>query len=192
MNVLQYRFPGAQRGLVMISALLLLLVATILAVSMFRSFGTQEKIAGNLREKERAMHAAVTAQQYAEWWLSSGAATTEGVCNSQVDSTAAQVCTNLPANVTSADWPVGFMYSPPDPGTGSGAHMDVSSTTIGAGTYFKQPMFYITDLTPPGAVGKKIFQIDAIGFGGTADAVAVVESTYQESSDGHCPDPVIC
>ena len=36
---------------------------------MFRSFGTQEKIAGNLREKERALHAAESAQQYGEWWL---------------------------------------------------------------------------------------------------------------------------
>ena len=190
MNARQYRFPSAQRGLVMISALLLLLVATILAVSMFRSFGTQEKIAGNLREKQRALHAAVTAQQYAEWWLSSGSATTEGVCTPPVvDSTVGEVCTNLPANVTSANWTVGVTYSPPDPTTG--LNMNVN-TTIGAGTYISKPMFYITDLSPPGAVGRKVFQIDAIGFGGTADAVAVVESTYQESSNGHCPDPVIC
>jgi type IV pilus assembly protein PilX len=189
MNVRQYRFPAGERGLVMVSALLLLLVATILAVSMFRSFGTQEKIAGNLREKQRAMHAAETAQQYAEWWLSTGSATTEGVCNSIVDSTAGQVCTNLPANVMNANWGAGVTYLPPDPTTG--LNMNVS-TTIGAGTYSSKPMFYITDLSPPGAVGRKVFQIDAIGFGGTADAVAIVESTYEESSHELCKDPVIC
>ena len=59
----------AQRGMVLISSLLLLIIITILALSMFRSLSTQEKIAGNVREKERALHAAVSAQQYAEWWL---------------------------------------------------------------------------------------------------------------------------
>ena len=62
MKMQQYHTPRSHRGIVMITALLLLLVATILGATMFRSFGTQEKIAGNLREKERALHAAVTAQ----------------------------------------------------------------------------------------------------------------------------------
>jgi len=39
-------------GVALISSLLLLLIITILALSMFRSFGTQERIAGNLREKD--------------------------------------------------------------------------------------------------------------------------------------------
>ena len=58
--------------MVLISSLLLLLVVTILAVAIFRSYGVEEKIAGNQREKQRALHAAESAQQYAEWWLSSG------------------------------------------------------------------------------------------------------------------------
>src|SRR5712675_1995916 len=63
---------SAQRGVALISSLLLLIIITILALSMFRSFGTQEKIAGNLREKDRALHAAASAQQYGEWWLIQG------------------------------------------------------------------------------------------------------------------------
>ena len=43
-----------QRGMVLVTSLLLLVVVTLLAVSMFRSFGLDEKIAGNLREKQRA------------------------------------------------------------------------------------------------------------------------------------------
>jgi len=61
--------PRSQRGVVLISSLLLLLVVTIMALSMFRSFGMQEKIAGNVREKQRALQSANSAQQYAEWWL---------------------------------------------------------------------------------------------------------------------------
>jgi type IV pilus assembly protein PilX len=63
---------AAERGMVLISSLLLLLVVTILAVAIFRNYGMEEKIAGNTREKQRALHAAESAQQYAEWWLSSG------------------------------------------------------------------------------------------------------------------------
>ena len=62
----------------LVTSLLLLVIITILALSMFRSFGTQEKIAGNLREKERALHAAASAQQYAEWWLLQGSNTATG------------------------------------------------------------------------------------------------------------------
>jgi len=48
-------WPAVQRGVALISSLLLLIIITILRFSMFRSFGTQEKIAGNLREKRRAL-----------------------------------------------------------------------------------------------------------------------------------------
>src|ERR1700692_2073183 len=59
-----------QHGMALISGLLLLVVVTILAISMFRSFGIQARIAGNTREKQRALHAAEGAQAYAEWFLS--------------------------------------------------------------------------------------------------------------------------
>ena len=59
-----------QRGVVLVTSLLLLVVVTIIALSMFRSFGIQEKIAGNMREKQRALQAAISAEQNAENWLS--------------------------------------------------------------------------------------------------------------------------
>src|SRR6202167_3765108 len=99
MIILHRRPQGAQRGMVLISSLLLLLVVTILALAIFRNSGVEEKIAGNEREKERALHAAESAQQYAEWWLSSGlGSTTPIVCNSVVLVTApasGQVCANI-------------------------------------------------------------------------------------------------
>jgi type IV pilus assembly protein PilX len=191
MNMHQHSPPASQRGIVMIAALLLLVVATILATTMFRSFGTQEKIAGNLREKERALHAAVTAQQYAEWWLQTGNAPAKGTCNSFVDSTAGQVCSNVLALNVITDpnsWPGGVTYVPPDPSSSTSSNMNVTQT-IGPGTYYSKPTFYIADLGP-GASGE-IYQIDATGVGGTADAIAVVESTYVLTSSGHCADPLL-
>ena len=39
--------PPEQRGVVLISALLLLIVMTLIAIGMFHGFGIQELIAGN-------------------------------------------------------------------------------------------------------------------------------------------------
>src|SRR5580692_10607768 len=91
-----YRARCAQRGVVLISSLLLLLVVTIIALSMFRSFGIQEKIAGNMREKQRALQAAVSVQQFAENWLSQNATAVPVVCNSLLNGKIGQgqICSN--------------------------------------------------------------------------------------------------
>ena len=96
------RLKSMQRGMVLVSSLLLLVVVTILAIGMFRTFGLDEKIAGNTRDKQRALQAAVSAQQYAEWWLSTGADVSNTNCTGMVTApTAVQVCLNpLPTAVT--------------------------------------------------------------------------------------------
>jgi len=176
--------PAArQRGVVLVVALLLLVVSTILSVSMFRSFGLQEKIAGNIREKERALHAATTAQQYAEFWLSQGtnAQTVPATCNTLLNANLlqGQICSNvlktaLPGFVANPDWQlggadVGVLYTPQS--------MNVS-TTADTGTYYETPRFYISFLGPSADGTGNVFQIDSRGYGGTANAVSIVESTY--------------
>lgn len=183
----------AQRGMVLISSLLLLLVVTIMALAIFRNSGIEEKIAGNQREKGRALHAAESAQQYAEWWLSSGlGATTPIICNSLVAVTtpaSGQVCANtLPSIVPNGNvaanlpWqvggaPVGVTYAPPN--------MQFNQAG-GVNNYFQTPVFYISylGLTADSTTSnyKLLYQVDAAGFGGSANAVAVVESTYYVTS----------
>jgi type IV pilus assembly protein PilX len=171
----------AQRGFVMVTSLLLLVVVTIIAISMFRSFGIQEKITGNMREKHRALHAAESAQQYAEWWLTSGENINQVFnCNAlqNANLNQGQVCLNsLPtvvADVTAVPWQiagadVGVDYTPPT--------MNVTATSA-VGTYFQTPRFYISLLGASASGQGTVYQIDAVGYGGTANAVAVVESTY--------------
>lgn len=163
-----------QRGMVLVSSLLLLLVVTMIAITMFHSFGTQERIASNVREKQRALHAAESAQQYAEWWLSMGNGTTPITCGAAVTAPAGQICDTKLADPTNVPWvaggaETGVIYTPPG--------MNVS-TTVAAGTYYKAPGFYIAQvgLSPDGKT--TIYQIDAVGYGARPDAVAVVESTY--------------
>lgn len=172
-----------QRGMALITGMLLLLVVTVIAVTMFRSFGEEEQIAGNVREKQRAFNAAVSAQQYAEWWLVNGTLPGSATCNGLVNSDTGQVCTNT-INFTQAPWTIGIKYIP---------FSQTETTTYGTsnqpsqGSYYMAPLYYITDLGPAtdaksGNSGE-LYQVDAEGFGGTSNAVAVVESTYLVSTN---------
>jgi type IV pilus assembly protein PilX len=165
-----------ERGMALVSALLLLLVVTILGVGMFRSFGLQERIAGNTRERERATHAAETAQTYAEWWLSSnnGANASPGVdCSTLTSLAVPTICTNVLTNVSTTPWTISAAYQPPN--------MTIAAAgTIGA--YVSAPQYYISFLAghydPTGGTQTNAYQIDGMSYGGNTSSVAVVESTY--------------
>jgi len=179
----------AQRGMVMITSLLLLVVVTIIALSMFRSFGIQEKIAGNMREKQRALQAAVSAQQYAENWLSGNASAVPVTCSNLLNANTGQgqICSNKLSvavpDITSPPWKIGGVdigvkYLPP--GMSVSTSTSVSQASLANPTYFDIPRFYISYLGPsadPNIPGE-IYQVDAIAYGGSSSTAAVVESTY--------------
>ena len=175
-----------ERGMALISSLLLLLIITILALSMFRSFSSQEKIAGNLREKERALHAAESVQQYAEWWLTqpTAAATQPVTCAAgpalNANAGLGQVCTtqtslaNLGLPVTAVPWNVSYVqYSP------AGMTTPLQAGNNNDPPYAWTPGFYIVDLGVAADAQGEAYQIDAFSSGGTTGTVAVVESTYE-------------
>jgi type IV pilus assembly protein PilX len=178
---------SGQRGIVLISSLLLLMIVTIFAISMFRSFGIQERIAGNTRDKERARAAAMTALQYAEWWLTQSNYLNAGNCvPGLLNANANQglVCLKntglnvFVADVTVVPWTngaaeIGTVYTPPNMNTTNAANPDY---------YFRAPRFYITFIGyfdhAVGGCGN-LYQIDAWGNGSSSNTVAVVESTFQ-------------
>ena len=45
--------------------------------------------------------------------------------------------------------------------------------------YFATPVFYIADVGVAADGQGEAYQVDAVGYGGSANAVAVVESTYE-------------
>jgi len=182
----------------MVSSLLLLLVVTILALSIFRSFGLQERIAGNTRDKQRALQAAISTQQYAEQWIinysNAPTAVNAGIASSAAihgtasiiyaSTSGGQICSNtLPSllgsytNITQVPvpWTAGVYYVPPGLNVGSASSQ--SSTDV----YPQTPIFYITDLGPVassnGSSGE-VYQVDAYSSGTSANTVAVVESTF--------------
>jgi type IV pilus assembly protein PilX len=174
--------PLRQRGVALVTSLLLLLIITILAVSMFRSFGTQEKIAGNVREKERALHASESAQQYAEWWLLQNNNTAIGASQCAAGSQAAsptqgQICNQTPQqagmNLIVVPWVTQITYTP--------QNMVLVGQPAVAGNppYFNTPAFYIADRGVAADGAGEAYQIDAYGYGSAANTVAVVESVYE-------------
>jgi type IV pilus assembly protein PilX len=174
------RHPKRQRGLVLVTSLLMLVLVTILAIGMFRSFGVDEKIAGNMREKQRALNAAETAEQFAESYLSSGTVAAATACTGPVNSNVGQVCSSTlqaqgfdPAVL---NWPAQVNYIP----------ATMALPTSGVGSYYKNPAYYIGFITSTNnaATGftTSFYQIDAVGYGGSSNTAAVVEATYQISS----------
>ncbi|MFZ1099744.1 MAG: PilX N-terminal domain-containing pilus assembly protein [Steroidobacteraceae bacterium] len=187
------RGPHAARGIALVTSLLLLLIITLLALSMFRSFGIQGRIAGNTREKQRALLAAEAAQQYAEFWLSAGlgSTTSDTVCSTTANNLLnanlgqGQICSNALASVTTVPWSVGgqqvgVQYNP-------GLALTIEAAGAAVGSYAQIPVFYIADLgTSATDTGSEVYQIDAVGYGGNANTVAVVESTYEVGSGVTC------
>ncbi|MDP9010031.1 MAG: PilX N-terminal domain-containing pilus assembly protein [Pseudomonadota bacterium] len=175
-----------QRGIALITAMLLLIVVTIMALSMFRSYGTQERLAGNTRDKQRAINAAVSAQQFAESLLASGAAPATGTCPAGLlpSSTNGEVCNAVLPDFSKVPWTAGNTYTQFTSNQING----VSNVTSAVGTadsagqsasYVQAPAFYITDLGPnAGSPPGEVYQVDALGYGGSANTVAVVESTF--------------
>jgi type IV pilus assembly protein PilX len=179
---------GTQRGMALLTSLLLLMVITLMAIAMFRSLGSQEKIAGNLREKDRALHSAEAAQQYGEWWLLQGnnvaigdVACAAGVLNANLNSSIGEICAvgqnaqamfgdlTLPAN-----WTTRTEYLPQG--------MSVTAGVPGANgdiAYAKVPAFYISDLGLAADGAGEAYQVAAYGFGGAIGTIAVVESVYE-------------
>jgi type IV pilus assembly protein PilX len=178
------KLAAPQRGVALVVSLLLLMIITILALSLFRSFGTQEKIAGNVREKDRALHAAESAQQFAEWWLVFGTGNLgavscpAGVFNAITDG--AQVCNLTPQQawgvpaVTAVPWATYWSLLP--------FGMSVTPGVNGANgdpPYAAPPAFYIAYVGVAADGAGAAYQIDSYGYGGSTASVAVVESTYE-------------
>jgi type IV pilus assembly protein PilX len=188
-----------QTGMVLITTLLLLVIVTLLALSMFRGMGLETRIAGNTLEKQRALQAATSAQQYAEQWLVLNVTPFSAVdCSSNpaVTTTTPTVCSNILSNsvasVTSVPWTinatqVGYPYNP----TNSSGQSDFQiSSSGGVDTFQAAPVFYISQLGQDATFSNGIdYRIDAWSYAGAQSTVAVVESTYRIRFISKAPGP---
>ncbi|WP_198085359.1 PilX N-terminal domain-containing pilus assembly protein [Variovorax sp. E3] len=171
---------STEQGFVLIVAMLFLIVLTVLSVSMFRSFNLQERIAGNTREKERALEAAQSALQYGEWWLGQGNGSTGANCSGVLNANTLsqmQVCSNMLTAPTTLPWSARADYLPPNMTVATGGGIAASGDI----NYNAKPGLSIgyLGLSPDGK--SLLYQVSAFGYGGSTTAAAVVQSTYQVS-----------
>lgn len=167
-----------QQGFVLFTVLVFLVILSLLGVSMFNGFIQDQKVAGNLREKTRALDAAQTAIDYVENWMTTPANVYRGdwingvPCNSSNQTGATLViCSNALDAPTTLPWPSANAFTP--------NQMTLSSSG-GSNTYASNPSVYVQYLgTTGGASGVALYQVTASAQGGNATAASVVRSVFQ-------------
>jgi type IV pilus assembly protein PilX len=172
--------PTRERGYILVTGLLFLVVLTLLGIALFRATGLMERISANTRDKERSFEAAQSALQYAEWWIAAGNGGSGGPCTAGLvnGNTYANVnvCSNALATPAATPWANGYTYVPTNLTVVAGGGMvGGSSKDV---NYSAAPTFYIERLgTPDGKT--QLYQVTAAGFGGITNTTTVVRSTYQ-------------
>jgi type IV pilus assembly protein PilX len=178
-----------QRGFILVTGLLFLVVMTMLALAMFRSTGLMDRISANTRDKQRSFEAAQSALQYAEWWLNNNdPGTTTAACTTLASGDTVaniHVCsTALQSDfLTASTWTGGFTYTPPNlavPSSGDGTGGQVtSSDTASDVIYYRLPGFYVEYVGVSSTKGGNVYRITAYGYGGDANTKSIVRSMYR-------------
>ena len=189
------RAPQAQRGVVLVVALIFLLLITILAISASGTSLLQMRLAGGLRSSQMADFGAESAARGAEWRL--------------------WTASNVSPMACTTNGPICYMYDAATPNTvvdgfrNAPGWIDAGSTKYSAGTMTtestdktfkltKDPVYLIEDLgvelipglgsqhesgqTAPGtgntSVDSHIYRITARSTGANDNTVRVLETTF--------------
>lgn len=175
------------RGIALVSAMLILVMLTLLALAMFRGFGLQQKIAGNVLEKSRAFEAAQSALQYGEFWLASNPTALTGVpCTSTITIASdadMRVCdTALATPADPASWGGGSTYTPAGMQVQAGGGAIVNGNSNADINYASSPALHIAylGLGPNGT--DALYEVTGVGYGGSKTSAAVVQSVVRQTA----------
>ena len=188
--------PHAQRGAVLVVALIFLILLTILAISASGRSLLQERMAGGLHNAQQAEMSAQTALRGAEWWLwirSVSNPTTPFSCGTGIFTD----CYTTPTtDVVNFRTKQGWVTTGATEYEGYAGSVDYTSASKGGLAH--NPWYIIEDLGPvsfpgggamhestqddpsaPGSgVRKHIYRITARATGGSANTVRVQGSTF--------------
>lgn len=178
---------ASESGYILVVSLVVMLLMAIIALSLLGSNTIQELIAGNLSEKTRALQSANSALNYAESWVAQNpsagipctagtTSTTPVICNvtSPAPGTLNPNDLTLPTSSSTGSTAIGTIFQP--------AGM-VVSTSGGANTVYQLPRYYIQYVglvaDSAGTVDGTLYKITAAGYGGNANAIAIVQAYYR-------------
>lgn len=178
------QYQLTQGGFTLLASLIFLVLLTILGISMFSGFTQDQLMAGNMREKARALDSAQVLLDSAQAWMSGNtyrgggwntgedctsltAITVTNALNNQI------VCIGAISNPTTLPWS-GFFYMDSTP-----TNMAISSTG-GQDQYAGNPSYHIQYIASNGSnPPTAIYKVTAAGQGGNSGAVAVVQAVYE-------------
>jgi len=178
-----------ERGFILVTGLLFLVVMTLLGLALFRSTGLMDRITANTRDKQRSFEAAQAALEYGAWWLAQPSGGGNGTACAGNNGTAyvatIHVCseplsTSLTAIQDYSTWyQDAFIYKPPNMVVVSGGGGMSSATDI---NYFGFPGLYVEKLGLSADGKNTFYQVTAYGFGGDANTVSVVRGTFKQTA----------
>jgi type IV pilus assembly protein PilX len=166
-------------GFALITALLFLIILSVLAVTMFGSSTMQGKISGSTLERQRAMQAAEYALRNGEWWLKTGGML-ETTCTQMVDlsvpTNQPMICLNDLTSPTSLPWSAGISLTPRGMTVqANGGTVATTSSTTPDVNYARQPSLYIFKLGADTS-GNMLYRLTAAGYGGLLSSASVLQA----------------
>jgi type IV pilus assembly protein PilX len=207
---LPHRSVRAQRGAVLVVALIFLLLLTILAMSASGRSLLQERMVGGLRNAQQAEMSAQTALRGAEWklWTSTSNVSAHLNCGTGIFTDCYIYDPANPiTNVTNFRTKQGWVTAGATTYKGFGGNTDYTAfaPTGQTGNLAKNPLYMIEDLgveLPPGVSGglhesgatgaggsgytstaRHIYRITARAAGANENTVRVLESTFAAKSN---------
>lgn len=182
------RNRSQQAGFVLVASLILMVVITLIGVAMFRGVSLQEKVAGNLRQKQVAFDIAQNTLIFGQNFLSPpppATAPTAVACSNAAATIGQAPNTPVVCTKTSAYPPdeatlvaalsggaAGTPYTP-----GGNAALTVNATG-GANAVYALPRLSIQLIGNQAGTGNPLYRLTAVAWGGSKNSLAVVQSTF--------------
>ena len=172
-----------QKGFILFFVMVFLVIISLLGISMFSGFIKDQKIAGNFREKSRALDAAQAAMDAAQNILGNSSQIYTGDWNAgQACPVAASsstvpvltICSNAISSPAQGAWAsTSYSFAP----------SNLSVSTSGANTYSAAANYYYqylgtTSTNPPSA----LYKITTMAQGGDVTSTAVLETVFQATA----------
>jgi len=176
-----------ERGFILVTGLLFLVVMTLLGLALFRSSGLLDRLTSNSRDKQRAFESAQAAAEYGYWFLGTSAgALPASTCaaNSGATVSTLHVCTEALSTslttIAALGWvPKAFAYTPGTMSVATTGGMNAAGTDI---NYQAPPGVYLENLGQSFDRRTTYYQATAYGYGGDANTVSVVRATFKRTT----------
>jgi type IV pilus assembly protein PilX len=177
-----------ERGFILVTGLLFLVVMTLLGLALFRSSGLLDRLTANTRDKQRSFEAAQSSIEYTWWWLQTpGGGGTGTTCNGNTAATTVStlhVCSEALSTslttIASLGWAdKAFRYPQQGMTVLAGGGMNAAGTDV---NYSQPPGVYLENLGLDTSGKNTYYQSTAYGYGGDGNAVSVVRATFKRTA----------